>query len=63
MLICSDAITFVETTHYNSLTLIINGQLISVKDDAPSLTESASPQFSDKSVNYGFPAGVFGTIV
>ena len=51
------AIPFVETNQNDHHTLIINGQRIAVEAAAPTLTASASPQFSAIAINSGVPSG------
>ena len=57
------AIPSVETNQNDHHTLIINGQRIAVEAAAPTLTASASPQFSAIAINSGVPSGAVGTLV
>ena len=57
------AVPFVETSQNDHHTLIINGQRIAVEAAAPTLTASASPQFSAIAINSGVPSGAVGTLV
>ena len=57
------AIPVVETTQNDHHTLIINGQRIAVEAAAPTLTTSASPQFTAIAANSGVPSGAVGTLV
>ena len=62
-LIRAVAIPFVETSQNDHHTLIINGERIAVEAAAPTLTASASPQFSAIAINAGVPSGAVGTLV
>ncbi|MCB4429355.1 hypothetical protein FZX09_11315, partial [Synechococcus sp. MU1643] len=57
------AIPFIETNQNDHHTLIIKGQSIAVEAAAPTLTVSASPQFSAITINSGVPSGAVGTLV
>ena len=62
-LISGVAIPVVETTQNDHHTLFINGQRIAVEAAAPTLTTSASPQFTAIAANSGVPSGAVGTLV